>query len=109
VDTATGFDLRVLAVNNNMTSSKAWHPRGNMIAYNSGQSMVSVVRESDLQPHWHAVLLPQGKSATFSGAGELLNSNPEEFDSYLVYYIDRGDGRIETLTPAEFRELLPAK
>lgn len=83
LDTATGVDLRVLAVNNNATLSKAWHPRGNMIPYSSGQSMVSTVRESDLQPHWHALLLPQGKSATLSGAGELLNPNPEEFDPYL--------------------------
>jgi hypothetical protein len=39
----------------------------------------------------------------------LIDGKPEEIDQYLVYYIDRGDGRIETLTPAEFRKLLPGK
>lgn len=53
--------------------------------------------------------LPDNKSVTFSAAGELIDGKPEEIDQYLVYYIDRGDGRIETLTPAEFCKLLPEK
>ena len=44
-------------------------------------------------------MLPDDKSAAFSAAGELIDGKPEEIDPYLVYYIDRGDGRIETLTP----------
>ncbi len=108
IDAATGTILWTLSVNNNGITRRAWHPRGNLIAYISVASMVNVVRESDLQPHWHAVLLPDGKSATFSGAGELLNSKPEELDPYLIYYVDRGQGQIETLTPAEFRKLLPS-
>ncbi len=55
--------------------------------------------EADFQPYWHGVLLPDNKSAAFSAAGELLDGKAEEIDQYLVYYIDRGDGCIETLTP----------
>ena len=87
--------------------SFSWHPRGNLFAIGSQQSMITAWREADLQPYWHAVLLPEGKAATFSAAGELLDGKPEEVDQYLVYYVDRGDGKIETLTPAEFRKLLP--
>jgi len=45
----------------------------------------------------------------FCAAGELLDGKPEEIDPYLIYDLDRGDGRIETLAPAEFRKLLPGE
>jgi WD40 repeat protein/tRNA A-37 threonylcarbamoyl transferase component Bud32 len=85
----------------------SWHPRGHLFATGTEQSTITAWREADLQPHWHAVSLPEGKAATFSGAGELLSGQPEEIDQYLVYYVEREPGQIETLTPAEFRKLLP--
>lgn len=86
-----------------------WHPRGHLFAVGTLEARFTIWHESDLQPYWHGVLLPDNKYASFSAAGELLAGNPDEIDQYLVYYIDRGDGRIETLTPAEFRQLLPPK
>ena len=83
---------------NGYNSCFDWHPRGNLIVAGTGQSTVTAWREADLQPHWHAVLLPDGKAATFSAAGELLDGKPEEVDQYLVYYVEREAGKIETLT-----------
>ncbi len=83
----------------------SWHPRGHLFAIATEQSRFTVWNESNYQPHWHGVLLPDNKSVTFSAAGEVLDGNPEQIDQFLVYYLDRGDGRIETLTPAEFRML----
>ena len=85
----------------------SWHPRGHLFATGTAQSTITAWREADLQPHWHAVALPKGQAATFSAAGELLSGKPEEIDPYLVYYVEREPGQIETLTPAEFRKLLP--
>jgi len=92
---------------NNYASSYAWHPRGHLISAANSMSTFSAWRESDLQPHWHSVLLPDGKAATFSAAGELISGNAEDIDQYLIYYVEREPGKIETLTPAEFRKLLP--
>ena len=92
-----------------MVTWSGWHPRGHLFAVGTQESRFAVWHESDFQPYWHGVLLPDNKSATFSAAGELIDGKPEEIDQYLVYYIDRGDGRIETLTPAEFRKLLPGE
>jgi WD40 repeat protein len=85
-----------------------YHPRGHLVAANYVQGALVACRETDVQPYWHIVLLPGDQSATFSAAGELLDGKPEEIDQYLAYFIDRGNGRIETLTPAEFRKLQPA-
>ena len=87
-------------------SSTCWHPRGHIIASAIHQSAITAWDSTNLQPYWHAVLLPDGKSATFSGAGELLHDQPADLDPYLVYYLDRGDGQIETLTPAQFRQAI---
>ncbi len=46
------------------------------------------------------------KTATFSAAGELLSPDPEQFDSHLVYYVEREAGKIELLTHVEFRKLV---
>lgn len=92
-----------------LTHYPGWSPRGNLIAIGTEGGRFTVWHEADFQPYWHGVLLPENKSATFSAAGELIDGKPEEIDPYLVYYLDRGDGRIETLTPAEFRKLLPGK
>jgi serine/threonine protein kinase/formylglycine-generating enzyme required for sulfatase activity/WD40 repeat protein len=89
--------------------ASAWHPRGHLFAAGTTSSRFTVWNEAEFQPYFHGVMLPDNKSATFSAAGELIDGKPEEIDQYLVYYIDRGDGRIETLTPAEFRKLLPGK
>jgi serine/threonine protein kinase/WD40 repeat protein len=84
----------------------AWHPRGHLIATGSQQSVLTAWRTSDLLPHWTMVLLPDEKSATFSGAGELLNPNPAAFDELLVYTIEREDGSTENLTPSQFAKFV---
>lgn len=99
-------DLIQERVTNSLLCDAAWHPRGHLIAFGSTQSTITARDSSKLQPYWHAVLLPEGKAATFSAAGELLDGKPEEVDEYLVYYVDRGDGKIETLKPSEFRKLV---
>ncbi len=90
---------------NGCIESYAWHPRGNSLTTGALQSTITAWTAADLQPYWHAVLLPEAKAATFSAAGELISENAEEVDPYLVYYVEREDGKIETLTPAEFRLL----
>jgi WD40 repeat protein len=88
---------------NTSTLVPQYHPRGHLLAMNYGQSMLTAARVSDLEPYWHILLLPGERSATFSPAGELLDGDPAEVDQFLRYYVDRGEGRIELLTPAEFR------
>jgi serine/threonine protein kinase/WD40 repeat protein len=92
-----------------LSAACAWQPRGHLFATGTTSSRFTVWNEAEVQPYFHGVILPDDKFVTFSAAGELLDGKPEEIDPYLVYYIDRGDGRIETLTPAEFRKLLPGK
>ena len=86
-----------------------WHPRGHLIVTGVAQSEITAWDASNLQPYWHAVLLPKHKSATFSGAGELIDGDAETLEKNLVYYLERDNGKIETLKPSEFRKLLPAK
>ena len=83
-----------------------YQPSGNLFAVAFGESVITVLTDEDLQPHWHAVLLPELRSATFSAAGEMIDGVPTIVDPYLVYYFENDDGRIETLTPAEFRTSL---
>jgi WD40 repeat protein len=104
---ARSGELKQSRVVNGACLCCAWHPRGHLIATGQAQSTITAWTAGDLQPYWHAVLLPEGKAATFSAAGELISGNAEEVDPYLVYYVEREDGKIETLTPAEFRQLLP--
>jgi hypothetical protein len=80
-----------------------YQPHGESIAVTYGESAVTVL-DDDLQPVWHAALLPDMKSATFSAAGELIDGAPSVVDPYLVYYYENEEGRIESLAPAEFRE-----
>ena len=85
-----------------------WHPNGHLIATGTDQGAITAWDASNLQPYWSTVLLPRRKTATFSAAGELIDGNPDEIDDYLVYYVEREPGKIETLTPAQFRKLVPA-
>jgi serine/threonine protein kinase/WD40 repeat protein len=85
-----------------------YHPRGHLLVTGHNTAEIVAWREADLQPHWHAVLLPEGKSATFSAAGELLDGKEDAVEKYLVYYVEREDGRIEMLKPSEFQKLLPS-
>lgn len=96
---------------------------GDTRAINSSQSSVPQHRVVLTQPFYLGIHEVTQKQYT-----QVMNENPSfcgpmgrqnypwagqkktpVIDQYLVYDIDRGDGRIETLTPAEFRKLLPEK
>ena len=94
---------------NGYFNSAAWHPRGNLIVIGSGQSTLTGWNAMDLEPNWHAIMLPEKKSATFSAAGELLSGVPKDLDKQLVYYVDRGNGSIEMFAPSEFQKLIPVQ
>ena len=81
-----------------------YQPYGSLLAVAFGESAITLLHDEDLQPYWHAVLLPEMRSATFSAAGELLDGAPDIVDPFLAYYFEDGSGRIETVTPGEFRE-----
>jgi hypothetical protein len=104
---ASGTPLADRAGNGFMQPMPKYQPQGDLIIGGDSQSRITAWRQADLQPHWHSVLLPEQKSATFSAAGELLDGDPEAVEKYLVYYLERDDGRIETLTPSEFQERIP--
>jgi hypothetical protein len=84
----------------------SWQPGGKQLLL--GGTEVTALDEEGLQNLWHAVALPGGWAVTFSAAGELLDGDPDDVDPYLIYYVQRDDGPIETLTPAEFRQLSAA-
>jgi WD40 repeat protein len=86
-----------------------WHPQGRLIASGTNQGVIAVCDATNLQPYWQTVLLPNRNSATFSASGELLDGDAAEVDKLLVYYVERQGGTIETLTPPEFRKLLPSE
>jgi formylglycine-generating enzyme required for sulfatase activity/serine/threonine protein kinase/WD40 repeat protein len=102
---ASSKPTRVRHINGGVVSAD-WNPRGHLIATCQYQSTLTAWKTSDLLPQWTTVLLSQDQSATFSGAGELLNAQPERFDDELVYYIEREAGSIEMLTPVQFRTLV---
>lgn len=80
-----------------------YQPFGSLLAVGFGESVITALEDEDLQPYWHTVLLPEMQSVTFSAAGQLIDGTPDNVDPYLIYYIENNEGRIETLTPADFR------
>ncbi|MDB5384864.1 MAG: pknH 2 [Planctomycetaceae bacterium] len=53
---------------------------------------------------WVVVPFPGGKSATFSGAGQLTHGDKALIEDHLLYFVERTGGRIDVLRPAAFRD-----
>jgi hypothetical protein len=56
---------------NGMSSVAVRQPGSNFLTIALSPSTIGTWRDSDFQAQWLSVLLPDGKVATFSGAGEL--------------------------------------
>ena len=48
------------------------------------------------------IRIPDGPTAVYSKAGELLSDNAAELDDHLLYVIEQNDGSLEMLRPSEF-------
>ncbi len=56
-------------------------------------------------PQWVGLLLPGGKSATFSTTGEIIDGDPGLVEKEFVYLVEKPSGVIDVLTPSEFQKL----
>ena len=107
-------DVRVTSGQNGSSSyaTAAFNPSGTIVYTGSDQSLLTARDARSLQVQWTAVILPEGKSMTFSGSGSILDGDRGTLDNQLVYYISDDAGNCKTLSPTEFElqgsdELMP--
>ena len=97
-----GRSQRLFKAHASQVNSIAFTSDGRWLA-SSGEDNTIVVHDADThEPQWVALALDNGKSVTFSAAGEVLHGDPEVVEEELVYLIEKPNGAIELLTPAEF-------
>ncbi len=90
-----------------VVSSVAWSPDGKHLA-SAGHDDTIQVSSARGEPELTIVVPPDGRSATFSAAGELLYGDPDVVEQELVYLVEQSDGRIEVLRLSAFRERVQA-
>jgi serine/threonine protein kinase/WD40 repeat protein len=84
----------------------AWHPAGKPLLLMAGQDHTLRLWDSEKNKIGEiAVTLPEGRSAFIRAGGDLSLSDPDH-ESDFVYVVEREDGTIDMLTPAQFRRLV---
>lgn len=81
-----------------------WNSARALLAISDVHSEIRTLDATDLTPYWHAILLPDEHTVTFTGAGQILDGDRPIIDQYIRYYVETDDDRIETLTPTEFEK-----
>jgi hypothetical protein len=97
-------DSLVLEGHSGEVGSVAWSPDNKWLASGSFDSTVVVWDGKTLEPRWAAILLPDDQSVTFSARGEILKGDPQVIEKELAYLIEKENGGLDVLTPAEFRQ-----
>ena len=65
------------------------------------------MRDGDTgEARWIAILLPDGKSVTFSAAGQVLDGSPQTVEKHFVYVVENEHSQFELLKPSQFRKLV---
>jgi len=104
---ADGTAGAVLNGHNGGVYSVAWSPDGKRLA-SAGRDSAIQVSSAKGEPEWTIVVLPDGRSATVSTAGELLHGDADVVEQELVYLVEQSDGRVEVLRPFAFRKRVQA-
>ncbi len=102
-----GTPRKVLRVHDGAVHSLAWSADGKRVA-SAGTDGTLRVTGTNGEPEWTAVLLSEGKSATFSAAGEVRHGDREAMEKEIVYLLEEQEGRVELLRPSEFRRRVEA-
>jgi WD40 repeat protein len=88
-------------------TSITWSHDGRHLYAGTRLSTIVSWHGETLQPEQVFLLLPQGRSITFSAAGQMQPTQYETLiDEKLVYAVEFDDGRQVTLPPPQFRELV---
>jgi WD40 repeat protein/tRNA A-37 threonylcarbamoyl transferase component Bud32 len=104
---ADGTPRKVLRGHDGAVHSLAWSADGTRLVSAGTDGTIRVTRTNG-EPEWTAILLPEGRSATFSGAGELRQGDPAVMEREIVYLLEVEEGRLELLKPSEFRRRIAA-
>jgi WD40 repeat protein/serine/threonine protein kinase/Leucine-rich repeat (LRR) protein len=94
----------VLRDHTGMLRCLAWNSKGNRLASASDDGTLRVHETTHADPLWSAVILPSGRSAVFSPAGQMLHGWPQTAEQDFVYVAQIDDGRFELYTPSEFQK-----
>ena len=70
--------------------------------------MLSTWDTKTFEPQWFAQHLDEGRSVTFTAAGQLKFSDPDVVAQECVYVVETDDGTLQMLKPSEFQKLIPA-
>tara|TARA_R110002167_G_scaffold148524_1_gene341489 strand:+ start:13971 stop:18884 length:4914 start_codon:yes stop_codon:yes gene_type:complete len=98
----TGAMERTLNGHNTFVASVKYRPDGNQIASASWDQSLRLWNAKTGEPQLTIVPLSEERAVVFTAAGELLQSEPAEFDDVLVYITEPESGGQEILTPTEF-------
>jgi serine/threonine protein kinase/WD40 repeat protein len=84
--------------------SAAFLPDGKRFIAAAASGTIRSFSYPDCQPQWVTIMLPDGKSATLTGAGEAIDI-PDNTTDELVYIVEREPGRQTLLPHDEFQAL----
>lgn len=78
--------------------------RTDQIAVANLTRQICVLNAESGMPQWTAVILGEGRSLTFSAAGQIISSGDVDVESKLIYLIERDDGALQVMKPSEFQK-----
>ena len=96
--------LKMLSGHEGTVISVDWSHDDRRIASYSLDSTVTVWNADTYEPEWTAVLLNEGRAASFTAAGQPMVGDAELIEKEFVHIIETEDGRFDVLKPSESRE-----
>ncbi len=85
--------------------SVSWSRMGNRLASAGLDGTILVRNGESLDVLWSAVVLPSGRPAVFSPAGQMLAGSSLTADQDFIYVAQNESGRCELFTPSQFQKL----
>ncbi|MBI2480680.1 MAG: WD40 repeat domain-containing protein, partial [Planctomycetia bacterium] len=104
-ESATGRRLHEFRHAHGMGVAVSFTPDGRHIASGNPDHTLRLWDAETARMQWMTLLLPNGKGAVFTEAGQLKTQDPD-VDQHLVYLVEQPNGSLDVLTPAEFRSCI---